>query len=348
MRNGGRGAAWRLALCGCGLAVLAVAPSARAQRGGELPPIGVRVAGPTGTAVEAGAGETGEQVAARGFDGVPSLAEPGLRWREEWRRFGVAEGVFSGLMTSAALATYLMPESHTTPRWRGGIVADDATRAELTLDTHHERELAATASDVLMGGLAAAPVLVDVVLTAWLLEDSPDVALQMLLMDFQAHAVAQGLTGIFKWAVRRERPIARGCRESEARRTDDPTCQGSDEPAVAPHSFFSGHTSVAFTGAALICVHHTELGLLGEAGDAAACATGLTFASAVGVLRLMADRHYLSDVVIGAGVGLLSGWLLPYVLHYAQFGGGPGSHFRAAVAPSFDRDRLGLQAVGQF
>lgn len=289
----------------------------------------------------------GERVAADADRAPPPTEVPGLSWGPHLRRFSVAEGVFSGLMASAAIATYLVP-THDAPAWRGGIGADDATRASLALRTHADRSRAATASDALLFGLAAVPVVMDAILTAWVGGGSSDVAAQMLLIDVQAYAFSQGLTGIFKWAVGRERPVARGCRESAERRADDPTCEGQESPNIAPHSFFSGHTSVAFTSAALVCLHHTELSLFGEAGDAAACATSLTFASAVGVLRMMADLHYLSDVVIGAGVGLVSGWLLPYVLHYAQFGGGPESHFRAAIAPSFDRELLGLQVVGQF
>ena len=91
--------------------------------------------------------------------------------------------------------------------------------------------------------------------------------------------------------------------------------------------------------------HHTELGLLGEGGDAAMCATGLAMASTVGLLRILADRHYASDVIMGAAVGLVSGWLVPWLLHYDI--GGPG-RTEASLAPMIDANQLGAQIYGVF
>jgi hypothetical protein len=39
-------------------------------------------------------------------------------------------------------------------------------------------------------------------------------------------------------------------------------------------------------------------------------------ASATGVLRIVADRHYASDVIVGAVMGLSVGYGLPWLLHY--------------------------------
>ncbi|MEZ4340559.1 MAG: phosphatase PAP2 family protein, partial [Sandaracinaceae bacterium] len=172
-----------------------------------------------------------------------------------------------------------------------------------------------------------------------------ELAMRLMVIDLQAHAIAQGLTTIIKHAVRRERPMARACREDPQRRASDPSCEGVAEPGIAPESFFSGHTSLAFTSAALICLHHTELGLLGEGGDAAMCATGLAMASTVGLLRILADRHYASDVIMGAAVGLVSGWLVPWLLHYDI--GGPG-RTEASLAPMIDANQLGAQIYGVF
>jgi membrane-associated phospholipid phosphatase len=40
-------------------------------------------------------------------------------------------------------------------------------------------------------------------------------------------------------------------------------------------------------------------------------ASGLTFATATGVLRVMSDQHYASDVLTGMAAGGLAGWLIP-------------------------------------
>lgn len=310
--------------------------------------IGGEVGAGSGAALEVG-GDTpgsGERVAGTLDHRLPPVADTNLQWSDHLRRFHLAEGIFSGLLGAVGIAAYIGPsvDGHETARWQNGNPFDDGLRDAFALSHYADRRVAATASDAVVAGLTLAPVAIDAILTAWVARGSSDVALQMLLIDFQAHALAQALTGVVKWGVARERPVGRSCRTDDPRSQGDPTCDGE----VAPHSFFSGHTSLAFTSAALVCLHHTELGLLGEAGDAAVCATGLTLATGVGALRMMADKHYASDVLIGAGVGLVSGWLLPYLLHYAQFDGGPRSDFRAAIAPSFDQTQATLQVMGQF
>ena len=44
-------------------------------------------------------------------------------------------------------------------------------------------------------------------------------------------------------------------------------------------------------------------------------AAGLPLAALTGYLRIAADRHYLSDVLVGAGAGTLFGTLVPRLLH---------------------------------
>jgi membrane-associated phospholipid phosphatase len=57
--------------------------------------------------------------------------------------------------------------------------------------------------------------------------------------------------------------------------------------------------------------------LFGGAGaDAATCGTALGSATAVALLRVVARKHYLSDVAVGAVVGLASGFGVPQLLHY--------------------------------
>lgn len=71
------------------------------------------------------------------------------------------------------------------------------------------------------------------------------------------------------------------------------------------NSFPSGHTATAFTGAELVRIEY------GNAYGAGAYA----IACSVAFLRLYNDRHWLNDVIAGAGIGILSArigyWLLP-------------------------------------
>ena len=71
------------------------------------------------------------------------------------------------------------------------------------------------------------------------------------------------------------------------------------------HSFPSGHVAMAFTGAELLRSEYgTAYGIAGYA-----IATGVAF------LRLYNNKHWLNDVLMGAGLGILSArignWLLP-------------------------------------
>jgi membrane-associated phospholipid phosphatase len=63
-------------------------------------------------------------------------------------------------------------------------------------------------------------------------------------------------------------------------------------------SFPSGHTAQAFVSATFL---HREYGHLSPWYSIA----GYTVASSVGALRIMNDKHYLSDVLYGAGIGIL-------------------------------------------
>jgi membrane-associated phospholipid phosphatase len=73
----------------------------------------------------------------------------------------------------------------------------------------------------------------------------------------------------------------------------------------ARNSFPSGHTATVFMGAELMRLEYGT----GLAIGAYAVATGVAF------LRLYNDRHWLNDVIAGAGIGILSArigyWMLP-------------------------------------
>jgi hypothetical protein len=70
-------------------------------------------------------------------------------------------------------------------------------------------------------------------------------------------------------------------------------------PDGGPHSFPSGHTAQAFMAATLL---HKEYGHKSVWYSVA----GYTMATAVGTCRMMSNRHWASDVLVGAGIGILS------------------------------------------
>ena len=66
------------------------------------------------------------------------------------------------------------------------------------------------------------------------------------------------------------------------------------------NSFPSGHTATAFTAATIL---HKEYGLTRSPWFSVA---GYGVATATGVMRVLNNRHWISDVVAGAGIGILS------------------------------------------
>ena len=67
----------------------------------------------------------------------------------------------------------------------------------------------------------------------------------------------------------------------------------------------SGHSSDAFTSASLLCV---------LSKDPLICTSGFLLAGTVGYLRIAARKHYFSDVLVGAGLGLINGQVIPTVI----------------------------------
>jgi hypothetical protein len=80
----------------------------------------------------------------------------------------------------------------------------------------------------------------------------------------------------------------------------------------APNSFPSGHTAQAFAAATFL---HKEYGKEHPLYSILA----YTSATGVGVLRVMNNRHWISDVLVGAGIGILA-TNLAYITHQNKWG----------------------------
>lgn len=237
-----------------------------------------------------------------------SAQDPPSLFRPEWGEFSTAEGIVTGLgISSAWLFLFVLPD-HMEADWEGGILFDDAVQDALRLDTIAGRGRAAFFSDVLFYSLFAYPFL-DASLVAHELRDDGDLAVQLALINLESFAVTYFVTHLMKSLTRRERPLAWGCDLNDKY---SPSCLQHDRYV----SFPSGHSSMSFTGAMLTCTHHAFVPLYGGVWDGLACGVSLAAAATVGILRMASDNHYFSDVFVGATIGMLSGFLLPYLLHY--------------------------------
>jgi membrane-associated phospholipid phosphatase len=273
----------------------------------------------------------------------PAVAQdvkPRLEWKSDWSpATWVDASVAVGLFAAGAGIQYGIGEVE-DPHWEGPILGDEFFRENLLRDTVEDARDAAFASDILLFSLIGAPILIQPGI-AWLGHDSTDVATQQVLMNVEALSVAFFTTVALKHAVGRERPPEGVC---------------WDDPLSSPFScererlsFPSGHTSMSFAGAGLVCLNHEQFPLLGGGWwDRAACYTALGGATATGLLRIAANKHYFSDVFVGAAIGLAAGYLMPKWLFFG-FGGdedgdsdGVLSKVGATVMPQVSSEMKGM------
>ena len=136
------------------------------------------------------------------------------------------------------------------------------------------------------------------------------------LINMEVLAANGIVTNVVKMLSARERPY---------HHFDTWPSQGSDDFA----SFFSGHTSVAFsqavTNAMLLSEQYPEKetliwsSLLGTAGLTA-------------YLRLASDMHYFTDVLVGAGIGSLIAWgITSYEMKRFENNTNPGLEFNMSM-----------------
>jgi membrane-associated phospholipid phosphatase len=79
------------------------------------------------------------------------------------------------------------------------------------------------------------------------------------------------------------------------------------------------------------------------------CATMVTVATATGVLRILGDDHYMTDVIAGGALGFLVGYSLPKLLHYTTLSPNIASaHLHMMIVPRVTSLETGVGAVGWF
>jgi membrane-associated phospholipid phosphatase len=150
------------------------------------------------------------------------------------------------------------------------------------------------------------------------------------------------LTRATQFAAGRSRPALPECeRDPEYSKVCSPAYPGRTA------SFLSGHTSLPFALAAVDCSHHMALGLYGSRpADLAACGILFAGASTTGMLRIVADQHWATDVAAGALLGTGLGYAIPWGLHYTRALRPKALPKNTMLAPLADHDRLGVALLG--
>jgi membrane-associated phospholipid phosphatase len=233
-----------------------------------------------------------------------------VEWKPEWREFGWEDYLLTSAATAVIVGAQLLPEE--TEGWgTRGILADEPTRRTLRMRSYHGSLYARDGSDIAVMLAVGYPVLVDSLAVAWWHHGNSQVGVEMALMQAETLAVTSAIQSVVSGLSGRERPYGRRCGGDLADSSLD--CKERDRF----RSFFSGHTSVSFAAAGAFCSHHLHIPLYGGGGaDKLACVLGFANAAAAGTLRIAADRHYLSDVLVGAGLGTFTGFFVPWFLHY--------------------------------
>lgn len=115
---------------------------------------------------------------------------------------------------------------------------------------------------------------------------------------------------------------------------------GEERPDLSDNlSFPSGHTTIAFTNAALLYYEFKDSNLW-------YASSGFLFATATAALRVANNKHYTSDVLAGAGIGIASGLIVSYWNPFKSVTFGKKKKTTAYVFPQIG-SQIGLGALIQ-
>lgn len=112
----------------------------------------------------------------------------------------------------------------------------------------------------------------------------------------------------------------------------------------AHNSFPSGHTATAFAGAEFLMQEYKDVSVwYGVSGYLVATGTGL--------FRIYNDRHWLTDVAAGAGIGILSTkiayWINPFI-NEKIFRNKKAKHINSLAYPYYNGNQIGLNVSFNF
>jgi len=234
--------------------------------------------------------------------GLLAIAAPARadRW---WEGPRGRTRILHGAIAATAGAGYLISEiekSNLAPehcRWCNPPSFDVSVRNALVWG---DRGRAVTLSTI-TGYVAAPAVGYGLIGLSSLMRD--DASFGQLLDDLvpvlETVAISQVGTNIVKFTVGRQRPFVHFA--TSPREADD------DDNL----SFFSGHSALTFaiaTGAGLVAHwRHYKV-------EPVLWGVGLSLAAATAYFRMAGDKHYLSDVVTGSTVGVVSGLTIPRLM----------------------------------
>jgi membrane-associated phospholipid phosphatase len=250
--------------------------------------------------------------AAAGADGSSPTALPRLGW---WT---------DGVVTAASLGAYALSRGFSITRQVVPAQGLDPSNINLGIDRHiigHPSTGADRASDVtLVATMVGAPVLA--LLTQPGVHGWEDVVRRPLVLYGEAMLLAEAGSQLLKKSADRPRPFTY-LPESER-----PT--GSAYDVTGDGAFLSmpsGHATISFTAASFAATDN----LLSHPGagwreHVAVAAVGGLLAGATGNLRIKANQHFPTDILVGGLIGTASGVSIPLLHSYVLPGGHQVQH----------------------
>lgn len=230
-------------------------------------------------------------------------------------------------------------------RWTSVNSLDDAVRDDLRFDSGGARKKAVLASDLLVGASALIPM---VTIGAHQVRTRDCVESWDMMTDFiEAFGLTVAITQSMKLAVGRARPFALECDGSPP---SDAKCNSQERFL----SFFSGHASLAATGAGITCAFAYKRNAWGTSAMAKAvpCGLGIGTALAASTLRIASDRHWVTDValglLVGGAVGYFDTWGPFELLKFEKRDARGGPALRGLVMPAQIDGRPGARLVMSF
>jgi membrane-associated phospholipid phosphatase len=207
----------------------------------------------------------------------------------------VRDGIITGVATAFVIGTELAKSdlAPSTCRWCSDNAIDRWGRGAKWSNTH-AADVASSAIDLALPvGLVAAD---------WAMAHQYGYRTfgEDTLIFAEAVSLDLAVNQLVKYSAGRQRPYAHDLPAGASTSTDDNL------------SFFSGHTSLAFTA---VAVTGTIAELRGYENAKWIWIIGAPVAATVGYLRMAADKHWLTDVVTGALVGAGIGAGVPLLLH---------------------------------
>jgi membrane-associated phospholipid phosphatase len=198
--------------------------------------------------------------------------------------------------------------------------------------THNFYELADDMSDVALILTGASPALLTLP-EMWDLKKRWMNIVTLAVMYGETSMWTLGATELTKALVKRPRPYMYNEKVSMETKLE-----------ASYTSFFSGHTSFAFCGAVFVSTVFSDI-YPDSPWRFAVWGGSVAAAGLTGYLRYVAGRHFPTDILVGAAVGSVFGFIVPF-LHRKKLWS--KKEVKAAIVPAASRHRARLDIIWLF